>query len=366
MPSKRIKNIKESGIRKVFSLIEKKDPKKIVNLSVGQPHFPTPKKIKQAAQKAIKENYNAYTQTAGTLELRKKIAEKLRTKNNIKAKENEILISNGVSGALFLVFSALFNREDEIIIPDPFFVSYKQLSDFYSIKAKYLDTYPDFRINPEKLEKIISSKTKAIFLNSPGNPTGVVYSKEEIENIVKIAKKYKLWIISDEIYEIFDYEKKFISPGSIYKKTITLNGFSKSHSITGWRLGYIHAPEELINLMSNLQQYTFVCAPSFAQKAISDNISVNLDKEVRYYKENKDLFYKELKDYYEFNKPEGAFYAYLKIPKGKNNFVEELIDKNLLVVPGEVFSKKKNYFRISFAVEREKLIKGIEILKKSA
>ncbi len=365
MFSKKINNIKESGIRKVFSLIEKKDPKKLINLSVGQPHFPARKKIKEDAIKAIRDNYNAYTQTAGTLELRKKIAEKLKTHNNINANEDEILISNGVSGGLFLVFSALFNPEDEIIIPDPFFVSYKQLSDFYSIKAKYLNTYPDFRINPLKLEKIITQKTKAIFLNSPGNPTGVVYSREEIKSIIKVAQKYKLWIISDEIYEVFDYDDKFVSPGSIYKKTITLNGFSKSHSITGWRLGYIHAPSELIKVMSNLQQYTFVCAPSFAQKAISDNISITLDKEVLYYKNNRDLLYKELKDYYEMTKPEGAFYAYLKIPKGKKNFVEELINKNLLVVPGEVFSKNKNYFRISFAVEKEKLLKGIEILKKS-
>ena len=364
MLSRRIQNIKESGIRKVFSLAQTHG-NDLINLSMGQPHFPTPKTIKNAAISAIKNDFNAYTPTSGLPELKEKICKKLNSKNNIKASIDEIMITNGVSGALFLIFSALFNEDDEVLIPDPYFVSYKQISDFYNIKSKYINTYPNLKLSPENLEKHITKDTKALILNSPANPSGLIYNKEELIALSEIAKKYDLWIISDEIYEIFDYDNKFFSVGSVYDKTITLNGFSKSHSITGWRLGYIHAPKNIIEAMSNLQQYTFVCAPSLAQKAIADNFEINLSTAVDYYKKNRDILYEKLKENFKFPKPEGAFYAYIKIPKGRNNYIEELIKNKLLVIPSGVFSENKEYFRLSFAVDRKTLIKGIGILKNS-
>jgi len=362
MLSKRIQKLEESGIRKIFKLATG-NKGEYINLSIGQPHFSAPKKLKEAAKKAIDNDCNSYTPTAGLPKLKEQIAEKLKEKNNIKAEADDIIITAGVSGAIFLLMSAILDPEDEIIVPEPYFVLYKQVINFLEAKLVPLDTYPDFHIDVEKLEKLITSKTKAILLNSPNNPTGAVYPKQELEQIVKIAKKHKLLIISDEIYEKFDYENKFFSIGSIYKKTITLNGFSKSHSITGWRVGYAHEPKQIIEAMNKLQQYTFVCAPSFAQVALAEEFSPEIG-ELENYKKKRNFVYENLKDKYELNVSEGAFYAFVKKPADRKNFVEECIKNKLLVVSGDVFSDRDNYFRISFAVDEKDLKKGIEILLK--
>jgi len=363
--SKRIQKIESSGIRKVFDLATK-NKGKFVNFSIGQPHFETPKKLKISAQKAILDNCNAYTPTQGILKLREEISKNLKKTRKIKANPENIIITAGTSGAIFLLFSSIFDAGDEVILLDPYFVMYQQILNFLGVKIKYLDTYPDFHINPEKLEKIISPKTKVIIINSPNNPTGAVYAKKEIEKVVKIAKKNDLLIISDEIYDAYDYDQNFFSPASIYEKTILLSGFSKSHSITGWRIGYAYGPSEIIEAMNKLQQYTFVCAPSFAQNAMLGNIDSIPKDEIINYKKKRNFVYENLKDLYELNMPEGAFYAFIKIPKNQKNFIEKLLKNNLLVVPGEVFSQKKGYFRISFAVSDEELEKGIDILKKAA
>jgi len=363
--SKRIQKIESSGIRKVFDLATK-NKGKFVNFSIGQPHFEASLKLKISAQKAISKNCNSYTPTKGILQLREEISKNLRKKRKIKADPENIIITSGTSGAIFLLFSSIFDARDEVILPDPYFVMYQQMLNFLGVKIKYLDTYPDFHINSEKLEKLISKKTKAIVLNSPNNPTGAVYTKNEIKNIIEIAKKNDILIISDEIYDIFDYDQKFFSPASIYAKTIILSGFSKSHSITGWRIGYAYGPNEIIEAMNKLQQYTFICAPSFAQFAMLGNIESTLKKEIANYKKKRNFVYENLRDLYELNMPEGAFYAFVKNPKDQKNFIEKLLKNNLLVVPGEVFSQKKGYFRISFAVPDEELKRGIEILKKFA
>ena len=365
MLSKRIQKLEESGIRKFFSMTAK-NKGEYINLSIGQPHFSTPEKLKVAAKKAIDNNFNAYTQTSGTEKLKEQIIEKLQKQNNIDAKENEVMITAGASGAIFLALSAILDRGDEIIIPDPHFVLYKQVAEFLEAKPVFLDTYPDFHIKKEKLEDLVTPKTKVIFINSPNNPTGVVYSKEEIENIVEVAKKNNLIIISDEIYEKFDYEGKFFSPGSIYKNTITLNGFSKSHFITGWRVGFAHGPSEIIDAMCKLQQYTFICAPSLAQVALAEEFDSHLEENIKQYKRNRDFVYESLKDKYDIQKTEGAIFYFVPIPKNKDNFINDCLEKKLLVVPGSVFSKKNSHFRLSFAAQEDILQKGIEILKELA
>lgn len=361
--SKRIGKIENSGIRKVFDLAAS-NKGEYVNFSIGQPHFETSLKLKKSAQKAILDNRNSYTPTKGILKLREEIAKELKDTRKITANPENIIITAGTSGAIFLLFSSIFDPGDEVILPDPYFVLYQQILNFLGVKIKYLDTYPDFHINMEKLEKLIGSKTKAIILNSPNNPTGAVYTKKEIKAIIRIAKKKNILIVSDEIYDTYDYDQKFFSSASIYEKTILLGGFSKSHSITGWRIGYAYGPSEIISAMNKLQQYTFVCAPSFAQYAMLGNVSVISKKEITSYKKKRNFVYENLKDLYELNIPKGAFYAFIKIPAGQKNFVNKLLKNNLLVVPGEIFSQKKGYFRISFAVPDEELKKGIEILKR--
>jgi aspartate/methionine/tyrosine aminotransferase len=359
--SSRINKVEASGIRKVFDMAMALGPK-ATNLSIGQPHFRVPMLLKKEAKKAISKNFNSYLPTQGYEPLREKIATKLKTKNNITASKEDIIISSGVSGALYLLFASTLNPEDEVILPDPYFVLYKELLAYFGIKIVTHDTYPDFHLKPKEIEKLITPKTKMIIVNSPNNPTGMVYSQSELTELSQIADKHNLLVLSDEIYEDFDYEKKFFSIGSIYTKTITLSGFSKNLAITGWRLGYAHGPSEIIKAMSKLQMYTFVCAPSFAQVAVSEIMDKAID--IYDYTENRNYLYKNLKNHYEIRMPEGAFYAYLKIPDSIPDFLNKIFEQGLLVVPGEVFSSFKNYFRLSFAVKPSVLKNGVAILKK--
>lgn len=365
MLSKRIQKITESGIRRVFDLATRNGGE-YINLSIGQPHFHVSSGLKKAAKEAIYSDCNTYSPTAGLGVLREKIAQKLQRENNIPADSKNIIVTSGVSGAIFLLFSAIIDPGDEIILPDPYFVLYKEVLTFLEAKIVYLDTYPDFHIDPLKLEKLVNPKTKAIIINSPNNPTGAVLSKSELESIAKVARRHKTLIISDEIYEKFDYEKKFFSIGSLYKKTVTLNGFSKSHAVPGWRVGYAHGPKNIISAMNKLQQYTFVCAPSFAQKAFAVEGNISSEKEYRKYRKKRDYVFTQLKDYYEMNCPEGAFYAFLKTPVGCRAFIKKTIKNKLLIVPGEVFSRSSGWFRLSFAVPDETLEKGVAILQKMA
>lgn len=359
--SKRILSIDASGTRKMFEIGNgMKNP---IDLTVGQADFPVPEEVKKVAIEAIENDKNKYTVTLGILELREAIAKKLKEKNGINVSAENIMITSAVSGGLTLLFLALFETGDEVILTDPYFVSYKHLITLSGAKAVMVDTYPDFILKPELLEKAITDKTKAIIINSPANPTGKIYSKKEIEDIVKIAKSHNLFIISDEIYEEFSYDGKSISPASFYEKTIILGGFSKSHAMMGWRVGYLVAPVDIMNQLIKIQQYTFVCAPTPFQYASVKALEVSTNKEVERYKRNRDMVVSELSDLYEFQKPEGAFYVFIKYPYDPDLFMKKCIERKLLVVPGNVFSEKNTHFRISFAVSQDVLKKGISILQ---
>jgi aspartate aminotransferase/aminotransferase len=358
--SNKVNRIKESGIRKVFDMATSIGPDAI-NLSIGQPHFKTPFELKKAGQTAIRNNFNAYMPTKGYLPLREKIASKLNKENDIQADKEDIIITAGVSGGLFLLFSSVLNKGDEVILSDPYFVLYTEILKYLGVKIVLHNTYPDFRLKADKLEKLITKKTKMIIVNSPNNPTGIVYSQSELEELAQVAEKHDLLIVSDEIYETFDYKKKFFSIGSIYKNTVTLNGFSKNLSITGWRIGYAHGPSEIIEAMNKLQMYSFVCAPSVAERAVSQTMDADIP--VFDYTKNRDYLYSQLKDKYELSLSEGAFYAFVRVPEIIDDFYDKLIDQKLLIVPGNVFSDNNDYFRISFAVDFELLQKGVKILK---
>jgi len=362
--SKRVKRIEVSGIRKIFDLSSKlRNP---VDLSIGQPDFDAPLSLKKAAMEAIKKGFNRYVPTQGILLLRQKIAQELKKKNRINVGPDQILVTSGVSGGLFLVLATLMNEGDEMIVFDPFFVGYKQLASFLGIRIRFIDTYPDFRPKIEKAEVAINKKTKAVLINSPANPTGVVWRSNEVKKIVKITKKHKLILISDEVYEDFVYDDlENFSPASIDPQVITLGGFSKSLGIPGWRLGFVCGPKETIRNMAKLQQYTFVCAPSFAQVAVAETLDVDTAKQIKKnYQEKRDLVFNALKQDFEVLKPEGAFYMFVKAPAGRaKQFVERAAKKNLLIVPGSVFSRKDSHFRISFAVKQETLLRGVKILK---
>lgn len=246
----------------------------VVGFGAGEPDFDTPDHIKKAAIEAIEDGFTKYTPAAGTLELKKAICDKFKTENGLEYKLNQIVISNGAKHSLTNTFMAILNPGDEVIIPAPFWLSYPQmvkLSDGVPVIA-YTKKENNFKITIEELDEVITGRTKALIINSPSNPTGVVYSEEELRAIADFAVKHDLYVVSDEIYEKLIYDgTKHISIASfneeIYKRTIVINGVSKSYSMTGWRIGYLAAPEDVAKAISNMQSHATSNPNSIAQKA---------------------------------------------------------------------------------------------------
>lgn len=359
--SKRLQKFESSGIRKIFDMAASlKDP---INFSIGQPDFGVTVKVKQKTIEAIKNGFSKYTPTAGIPKLRQKVAEKFNAENNIQTTSDQVLITSGTSAAVFLALSTLLDPEDEVIIPDPYFVEYPQLVTFLNAKPVFLDTYPNFQIDPKKLESLVTSKTKMIILNSPNNPTGAVYPEEILKQIAEIAEKNNLVILSDEIYEKFVYGKtKHFSIGSVYLNTITLGGLSKSGGMPGWRLAWATGPKEIIQKMTELQQYTIVCAPALVQYGALEAFE-DISQKISEYEQKRDLIYSLLSPKFEIIKPEGAFYIMLKVAEDQK-FIDWAISQNVLTIPGSAFSQKNTHIRISYATSNEKITAGAEILLK--
>ena len=360
----RAKLIDASGIRKVFALAERlKDP---VNFSIGQPDFDVPEELKEEAIKAIKAGQNKYSQTAGDRVLKEKIGEQVS--KELGWLEPLVLVTSGVSGGLLLAFMALINPGDEVIIQDPYFVIYKHLVNLLGGECVFVDSYPEFQLPVEKMREAITEKTKLIIVNSPCNPTGAVYSEEQIRALAETAGEKDIPVLSDEIYEKFCYDGGCASIAKYYDKTLLLRGFSKSYAMSGWRLGYAavsKALREVIEEMTKIQQYTFVCAPAPFQKAAIAAMDYDVSDLVAGYREKRDLLYNGLREKFEIVRPSGAFYAFVKAPAGgtATEFVEKAIANNVLIIPGKVFSEKDTHFRISYATSDEKIEQGIKILR---
>ncbi len=362
----RTKQIDASGIRKVFALAAQlKDP---INFSIGQPDFDVPEPIKKAAIKAIEGGFNRYSQTAGEQKLLDKIRQK--TSQDCGWKNPQCFVTSGVSGGLQLAFMATVNPGDEVIMADPYFVIYKHLINMLGGKCVFVDSYPDFKLPIDKIEKAITDKTKLLILNSPANPTGMVYTNAEVQAIAKIAKKHGLLVLSDEIYEEFCYDSPSESIAPYYEGTLVLKGYSKSYAMTGWRMGYAAAAESLKPLMDKMlqiQQYTFVCAPTPFQIAAAEAMDFDMTEYVGAYRKKRDRIVQGLSGCYEVVKSGGAFYLFVKVPPKYPNataFVQKTIENNVLVIPGNVFSEQDTHFRISYATTDAKIEQGIEILNK--
>ncbi|WP_145168945.1 pyridoxal phosphate-dependent aminotransferase [Rubripirellula lacrimiformis] len=350
-----------SGIRKVFDLAAKlKDP---INLSIGQPDFDVPDEIKSATIEAIQSGKNAYSPTQGIGPLREAIASEV--KELYSHADRDVFVSSGTSGGLMLAMLAMINPGDEVIYLDPYFVMYPALVKMCGGVPVPVDSYPDFRLDPAKIEAAITSKTKMILVNSPANPTGVTATEDELKAVAKIAADRNIALVSDEIYSRFFYDGKFSSPAAFNEQTIVIDGFSKSHAMTGWRVGYVHGPSAIINTMLKIQQYSFVCSPQPAQWGALRAMEVNLDGHIADYARKRDLIVDGLSDKFEIAKPGGAFYVFPKSPIASGaKFVEKAIEKGLLIIPGNIFSHRDTHFRISFAAPDETLHRGIELLRK--
>jgi len=362
--SRRALGVDASGIRKVFDLAAKlKDP---INLSIGLPDFDVPEPAKLVAYEAIRRGENRYTQTQGIAPLRDRLRADLSKEFGTDV--GEVLITSGVSGGLMLAMLAVLDPGDEVLFQDPYFVMYRHLLTMVSGVSKPVDSYPDFRFHADRVEAQITPRSKVLILNSPANPTGVVLTQDDVNAAVAMAKKHDLLLISDEIYEPFLFNRtpgtSLISPYPAYEKTVVVRGFSKSHAMTGWRVGYAFGYEPVVSQMTKLQQYTFVCAPSPFQYAALAALDQDMSRHVEDYRVKRDLVIGMLSPKFEIVRPEGAFYVFPKVPAGMTatEFCMKAVERGVLIIPGNVFSSRDTHFRISYATTNDKLKKGCEIL----
>jgi|SRR3989344_4241337 len=359
--SAKVKKIKKSGLRKLFELAQKMD--KPLDLSLGAPDLDIPAAIKRALIKNINQFQKAYSTNQGDAKVREKITVKLKAQNAIPARADEILITSGTTAALWISLSTLINPGDEVIIFDPYFVLYKSMIELAGGVPVVVSTYPNWELPINTLKNKINSKTKAIILNNPGNPTGKVYDRESLKQLAAIAARYKVWVIADEIYEELVYEKRHTSIGSLYKRSISIMGPAKAASLSGYRIAYLHAPKDLVSEMIKVQQLQYVCAPVPAQAALAVSLNLDYQNIRRHYHRKLKLVNKILG----FSPGmDGAFYAF--IPSGRkdcNSIIRKLRKKKVLVTPGNLFSQRNTHFRISYSLSSVKLIKALKIIKQN-
>lgn len=358
----RVGRVDASGIRKIFDLAKSlKDP---INLSIGQPDFDVPEPVKEAAIAALRAGRNTYTQTQGIPELREHVIAAEQAFTGRTWADDEAIITSGVSGGLFLSLLALVDDGDEVLIPDPYFVMYKHLVNLFGGKPVFVDTYDtDFALDPVALERAITPKTKLLLLNSPANPTGRIIPKDTLVAIAAVCRKHGITVISDEIYRSFAYQP-MTSMAEVYEDTVVLVGHSKSFGMTGWRLGYACGPKSVIEAMTKVQQYSFVCAPSIAQYGALACPQVDLTGHIDAYRRKRDLIVGILSERFELAPPDGAFYLWAKAPGGLSGdaFVAKAIANNCLIIPGSVFSERASHFRICYTVPDARLKQGAELL----
>ena len=365
----RVLDIETSGIRRAWALAANcVDP---INLSIGQPDFPVPDELKAAAIAAIQDDHNGYTQTNGDVELLDSIKMRLTKDVGWSFEEGSglsAMVTSGTAGALTLACLAILGPGDEIIIPDPYFVIYPTLARIAEGKAVLCDTYPNFRMTADRIEPLITSKTKAVLLNSPGNPTGAVLNSDEVEAVAKLCRERGILLITDEIYDEFIFPPTtHASPASYSEDVLVIRGYSKTHGCTGWRLGYAAGPARLIDEMSKLKQQTFVCAPSAFQKAVVDAHEIDLAPMLETFTARRDMVVDLLGNVTELTVPEGSFFAFPRVPAHLDmtgsDFIAKAIEKDVLVIQGNVFSARDTHFRISFAAADDQLEKGLGILR---
>lgn len=359
----RMADFDSSGIRKVFDLASQMvNP---INLSIGQPDFEVPAEIKRAAIEAIESNKNGYAVSQGMPVLRDKLQARIDTEYGHG--ERGVIVTSGTSGGLVLAILALVNPGDEVIVFDPCFVMYPSLVKLAGGRCVFVDTYPDFRIDPERVRAALTPRTRLILFNSPANPTGVVASETEIAALAQLAAERDIALISDEIYREFCYDEPFVSPAQFNPRTLVIDGFSKTYGITGWRLGFAHGPRPVIEAMIKLQQYTFVCAPQPAQWAGAAALDVDMSEHIAAYRGKRDRLLAGLAGLYEVAKPGGAFYAFPRAPRGSgDDFVAEAIRNELLIIPGSIFSRRDTHFRISYSASNETIDRGLAVLRRLA
>ncbi len=372
--SKKLESIPPSGIREFFDLVLGMDD--IISLGIGEPDFVTPWNISEAAIYALEKGYTSYTSNQGMESLRIDISNYLEKKHSLSYNyEDEILITVGTSEGYDLALRAIINPGDEVLVPEPSYVSYFQIAKLIGAKPKYIDTTDsNFKITPKLLKEAITKKTKVLVLNYPANPTGVSYRRSELIELSKIVKKHNIIVLSDEIYGDLTYDFKhtpFSTLPGMKERTIYINGFSKAYAMTGWRIGYACGPSKIVKAMTKIHQYTILCAPIISQMAASEALLKGenaLNEMKREYLRRRNYVIKRLNELgFGFPYPDGAFYIYASLKdkgfNGKKFSYELLKKKKVAVVPGVAFGRagnNKNYIRICYTAEFSKLKEALD------
>lgn len=382
-PASRMEALPFSEIRVMMERATQmqKNGEDVIHMEIGRPDFDTPEIIKQAANTALANGNVFYTSNYGTPELRQAIADKLKRDNGIDYKAEEILVTIGVGEGTYAAVAAFTEPGDEILVPDPVWLNYIHVPHFFgAVPVSYkLREENDYQIDLNEIEGLITPKTKMLVINTPGNPTGVVQSRDTLEKLADIAKKHDLIVVSDEIYEKLVYDgARHVSiaalPG-MKERTITLNGFSKCYSMTGWRLGYAAAPLEFIKAMVRVHAYINTCAPSFVQEAgitALEKAEPDVQEMVKEYQRRRDYAVSAINaiDGLSCKTPGGAFYIFVNIKSlGRTSaeMADYLLDHaKIAAVPGSAFGPQgEGYIRLSYACSYERIVEAMERLKKA-
>ena len=382
-PASRMEALPFSEIRVMMERATQmqKNGEDVIHMEIGRPDFDTPEVIKQAANTALANGNVFYTSNYGTPELRQAIADKLKRDNGIDYKAEEILVTIGVGEGTYAAVAAFTEPGDEILVPDPVWLNYIHVPHFFgAVPVSYkLREENDYQIDLNEIEGLITPKTKMLVINTPGNPTGVVQSRDTLEKLADIAKKHDLIVVSDEIYEKLVYDgARHVSiaalPG-MKERTITLNGFSKCYSMTGWRLGYAAAPVEFIKAMVRVHAYINTCAPSFVQEAgitALEKAEPDVQEMVKEYQRRRDYAVSAINaiDGLSCKTPGGAFYIFVNIKSlGRTSaeMADYLLDHaKIAAVPGSAFGPQgEGYIRLSYACSYERIVEAMDRLKKA-
>lgn len=377
--TKRIQQLTKSPLLKMDSKVKamQRAGIEVINFGRGEPDFQTPIPIKQAGKDAIQDGFSHYTATAGIRELREALVEKFSKENHITYDPSEIIVGSGTRPLLYIAFQVLCEKGDEVIVPLPTWGTYVEQIKLSDATPVFIHLKPPFKLTAKMVEEKITEKTKVILLNSPSNPTGAVIEKKELEKIAQIVLRHGLWIIADEMYERLLFKGKYISIASLSKKiqqqVITMNGFSKTYAMTGWRIGYAAGPKEVISAMVDFQGHLTANASSISQKAAlgftkSEKEVVQMVAE---FTKRRAFLARELVKIPQLDVivPEGSFYFFIGIQRllGKNqssmSWCEELLEKkHVALIPGEAFLTP-GYVRLSFAAPIETLRLACERIK---
>ncbi len=359
--ARRMATIEASGVRAMFDLAQKaRREGRLLDFSLGQPDFHAPPPARRAAARAAAAGFDRYTTTQGLPELLAALRADLAKVRPVDG----LLVTAGASGGLTLALLALVEPGDEVLVADPFFVSYRHLVHLAGGRPVFVDTYASgFKVTPAMLERHRTKRTKLLIFNNPVNPTGAAYAPAEVRAIAAWAKRRGLIVLADEVYDRFCFDFPFEPFARHHPRTVTVGAFSKTYGMPGWRIGWMAGPEDWVERMTALQQYTFVCAPGPVQHAATAALGVDMRRHLATYPKKRDLVHRLLARSFEVVRPQGAFYIFPRAPKDDaKGFVLRAVERGVLIVPGGAFSCRGSHLRISYAAPDAVIRKGMDAL----